>query len=313
MTDHTAPFISVVVPTHDAPVLLPAVLASLATQSYPQERAEIIVVDDGSPDASQAALEQYDGTLPLKPVLLEANGGRARARNAGIRAADGDLIVFLDDDMTVPDDFLSAHARFHQVHAGEVAIGDIRFGPQIVPSALTRYIESRGAQRFADGEPLPFKCFVTGNSSLSRQLLLDVGLFDEHFHAYGGEDLELGYRLHGAGAQFRFWAAASSLHHRVRPLRQTSELMYTYGRHSLPLLLEKHPELSSLLRLDFLQAGWYSPRRWALRMSLLRIVHAPIAMWADWRQAGTLPSIIIDYLWWYNRTRGYLHTRSAGD
>ena len=89
--------------------------------------------------------------------------------------------------------------------------------------------------------------------------------------------------------------------------------MYTYGRYSLPLLLEKHPELCELLRLDFLHAGWFSPRRWMLRLALQRIVYAPIAMWADWRQSGTLPSIFIDYLWWYNRTRGFLHSRSSGD
>lgn len=312
MTDHVPPFISVIVPTYDASVLLSAVLASLGTQLYPQERAEIIVIDDGSPDRSEAALRQYQGSLPLKPILLEAHEGRARARNAGIRAAEGDLVVFLDDDMTVSADFLSAHAQFHTDHPDEVAIGDIRFGSQIVPSAITRYIESRGAQRFADGASLPFKCFVTGNSSLERARLLNVGLFDERFEAYGGEDLELGFRLHGAGARFRLCAAAGSLHHRVRPLRQTSELMYTYGRHSLPLLLEKHPELGELLRLDFLHAGWFSPRRWMLRLALQRFIYAPIAMWADWRQSTTLPSILIDYLWWYNRTRGFLHYRSSG-
>jgi glycosyltransferase involved in cell wall biosynthesis len=313
VTDHVPPSISVIVPTYDAPVLLPAVLASLGTQLYPRERAEIIVIDDGSPDRSEAALQQYQGSLPLKPILLEAREGRARARNAGIRAAEGNLVVFLDDDMTVNADFLSAHAQFHRDHPGEVAIGDIRFGPQIVPAAITRYIESRGAQRFADGAPLPFKCFVTGNSSVERARLLNVGLFDERFEVYGGEDLELGYRLHGAGARFRLCAAAGSLHHRVRPLGQTSELMYTYGRHSLPLLLEKHPELCELLRLDFLQAGWFSPRRWMLRLALQRFIYAPIALWADWRQAGTLPSILIDYLWWYNRTRGFLHYRSSVD
>lgn len=304
------PTISVIVPTHDAQQLLAAVLASLGTQSFPRDRAEIIVVDDGSPDRSEAALRRYDGALPLKSILLETHVGRARARNAGIRRAQGDLVVFLDDDMTVGAEFLSAHAEFQRLHPGEVAIGDIRFGPQIVASAITRYIESRGAQRFADGEPLPFKCFVTGNSSVQRQRLLEVGLFDERFEAYGGEDLELGYRLHGAGARFRLCAAAGSLHHRVRPLRQTSELMYAYGRRSLPLLLEKHPELSRLLRLDFLHASRLSPRRWALELALKPFVYGPISVWADRCQSGQLPSIFIDYLWWYNRTRGFLHSSS---
>ena len=309
MTDQL-PHISVVVPTYDAPQLLAAVLTSLSAQVYPHDRAEIIVIDDGSPGGSQATLRQYDGALPLKQIILGEHVGRARARNAGIRAAQGDLVVFLDDDMTVGADYLSSHARFHQTHPGDVAVGDIRFGPQIVPSALTRYIESRGAQRFRDGDPLPFKCFVTGNSSLQRQWLLEVGLFDERFHTYGGEDLELGYRLHGAGARFRFAKVAGSLHHRARPLRQMSELMYTYGRHSLPLLVDKHPELAPLLRLDFMEQSWFSPRRWMLELALRPSVYATISSLANWRESKSLPAIVIDYLWWYNRTRGFLDSTS---
>ena len=115
----------------------------------------------------------------------------------GAEAIGTDWVVFLDDDMTVNDDFLSAHALFHRTHPGEVAIGDIRFGPQIVPSAITRYIESRGAQRFADGASLPFKCFVTGNSSLERTRLLNVGLFDESL--IRNQDAELNWRLRETG------------------------------------------------------------------------------------------------------------------
>ena len=305
MADPT-PYLSVVLPTYDAPQLLAAVLRSLSTQAYPTTRAEIIVVDDGSPGDPEAVLRQYDGPLPLKPVLLAAHEGRARARNAGIRAARGELIIFLDDDMTVDADFLSAHARFHQTWPGEVAIGDIRFGPRVTPSALTRYIETRGAQGFGDGDRLPFKCFVTGNSSLQRDWLVKVGMFDERFDAYGGEDLELGYRLHGAGARFRVARAAGSLHHRARPLKQTSELMYTYGKRSLPLLVEKHPELASLLRLDFLRRPVWSPRRWMLSLALCSIVYRPVATLAYRGESRTLPAIVIDYLWWRNRTRGFL-------
>ena len=305
MADQT-PHLSVVLPTYDAPQLLAAALRSLSTQTYPPARAEIIVVDDGSPGNPEAVLRQYDGPLPLKPILLPAHEGRARTRNTGIRAAQGELIIFLDDDMTVDADFLSAHARFHQTWPGEVAIGDIRFGPRVTPSALTRYMETRGAQGFGDGDRLPFKCFVTGNSSLRREWLAEVGMFDEHFNAYGGEDLELGYRLHGAGACFRVARAAGSLHHRARPLKQTSELMYAYGKLSLPLLVEKHPELAPLLRLDFMRRPAWSPRRWMLSLALLPAVYRPVAALAYRRESRTLPAIVIDYLWWYNRTRGFL-------
>ena len=145
----------------------------------------------------------------------------------------GEIILFLDGDMTATPGFLRAHAEFHRAHPGEVGVGDIRFGPQIPSTSFTRYMESRGAQGYHSGEKIPFKCFVTGNSSARRELLFDIGLFDEEFHAYGGEDLELGYRLHRQGATFRFAGSALSLHHHLRPLDQTCELMHAYGRRSL--------------------------------------------------------------------------------
>lgn len=297
--------ISVVIPTYNEPERLLAAVQSLALQDYPQQALEIIVVDDASPVFDPELYQQAAGPFALRVIRHPTNQGRARARNTGIRAASGELVLFLDSDMTVEPGFLRAHAQAHR-QAGTVAIGHIRFGPLIPASCLTRYLDSRGVHWLREGEEVPFKCFVTGNSSVRRDQLLRVGLFDEDFTAYGGEDLELGYRLHLDGAVFRFADRARSLHHHLRPFPQHCQLMYTYGQYSIPVLLAKYPALAPLLRLDFLSGPFYSFRRLFFQLSLLPLFYYPIRWAVKVSLRWYVPARCFDYLWWYNRTRGYL-------
>ena len=191
--------LSVVIPTYDEPERLEAALKSLSQQDYPHEATQIIVVDDASPHFDAERLHAAVAPLQLQLLRNEQNQGRARARNAALRVANGDLVVFLDSDMTVGANFLRAHAERHQNHAEAVFVGNIRFAREIPTTSLTRYLEGRGVHRVDTDKPIPFNCFVTGNSSVRRSSLLRVGFFDEDLTAYGGEDLELGYRLHLAG------------------------------------------------------------------------------------------------------------------
>lgn len=297
--------ISIVIPTYNEPERLLAAVKSLALQDYPPQSVEIIVVDDASAAFDQDLCRQAAGSFALRVLRHTANQGRARARNTGIRAASGEIVLFLDSDMTVEPGFLQAHAQAHR-QAGIVAIGHIRFGPQIPTDCLTRYLDSRGVHRLGKDEEVPFKCFVTGNSSVRRDQLLEVGLFDEDFTAYGGEDLELGYRLHRNGAVFRFASQARSLHHHLRPFRQHCQLMYTYGQRSLPVLLGKCPDLAPLLRLDFLSGPFWSFRRLFFRLALCPLFYYPVRWTVEASLQRYVPGRCFDYLWWYNRTRGFL-------
>jgi GT2 family glycosyltransferase len=298
--------VSVVMPTFAEPDRLETALRSLAQQDYPRQAMEILVVDDASPVLDAERL--YAAAAPFSLQLLRhpTNQGRARARNTGLRAATGELVVFLDSDMTVEPDFLRIHAEWHQTRSNAVLIGNIRFAPQLSTTFLSRYLESRGVHRQEADKPLPFKCFVTGNSSLRRELLMRVGLFDEDFSAYGGEDLELGYRLELAGASFHYAPRALSYHHHIRPLESLCCLMYAYGQKSIPLLVGKHPEVARVLRLDFLQEPVLAPRRLLLSLALLPMVYWPIYLFSRWGLKYWVPDLFFDYILWYNRTRGYL-------
>jgi glycosyltransferase involved in cell wall biosynthesis len=116
----TDPLVSVVVPVHDGERFLAAALESALAQDHP--RLEVIVVDDGSRDGSADVASSY----PVR-LLRQPNRGVAAARNAGLAAARGELIAFLDqDDEWTPDkirrqvghllnhpelDFVLAHMR----------------------------------------------------------------------------------------------------------------------------------------------------------------------------------------------------------
>ncbi len=310
----TAPTLSVLMPTYDEAERLRAALNSLSEQDYPTDRVQIVVVDDASPTpVDEGDLRQALAPFELTLVRHESNQGRARARNTGLRRATGDIVIFLDSDMTVERDFLRTHAEAHADGEERVLIGNIVWGRDIPPSALTRYVEKRGVHRTGLQGQVHFKCFVTGNSSLPNSLLKRVGPFDEDFTAYGGEDLELGYRLYNAGAQFGYVERALSHHNHIRPLDQLCRLMYTYGKGSIPILVDKHPDLAGVLRLGFLSAPLLSPKRIALQMALLPMIYWPLYWLADTLVGWRLPDLFFDYLLWCNRTRGYIDSRSGSN
>ena len=298
--------LSVVMPTYDEPERLEAALKSLSQQDYPHEAIQIIVVDDASPHLDSERLHAAVAPLQLQLLRNEQNQGRARTRNTALRVASGEVVVFLDSDMVVDTNFLHAHVQRHQNHAEAVFIGNIRFASEIPNTSLTRYIEGRGVHRVDEDKPIPFNCFVTGNSSVRRSTLLRVGFFDEDLTAYGGEDLELGYRLHLAGIPLHYAPEALSYHYHLRSLEPLCRLMQTYGNKSIPILLNKHPELDAVLRLDFIRASAFSPRRLALQLALLPLIHYPIRWLTRWLVKTYVPDLFFSYLFWSSRTRGYL-------
>ncbi len=298
--------LSVVIPTYDEPERLEAALKSLSQQDYPHEATQIIVVDDASPHLDAERLHAAGAPLQLQLLRNEQNQGRARARNTALRVASGDIVVFLDSDMTVGANFLRAHAQRHQNHAEAVFVGNIRFAREIPATSLTRYLEERGVHRVDADKTIPFKCFVTGNSSVRRSSLIRVGFFDEDLTAYGGEDLELGYRLHLAGIPLYYAPEALSHHNHLRSLEPLCHLMQIYGSKSIPVLLKKHPELDAVLRLDFIRAAAFSPRRLALQLALLSPIHYPIRWVTRWLVKTYVPDLFFNYLFWSSRTRGYM-------
>ena len=96
---------SVVIPTYRSGPGLDRAIASLDAQTLPQDRLEVLLLDDGSPDDTAARIEQIAaGRANYRAFVLEASGWPSRPRNIGVREARGRYVLFLDHD----DEFLEA-------------------------------------------------------------------------------------------------------------------------------------------------------------------------------------------------------------
>src|SRR5206468_10803541 len=157
---------------------------------------EIIVVVDGSTDGTAAALTKIDCAFPIR-VVEQPNRGLAAARNRGGKEANGEILLFLDDDMICEPDLLQRHERSYRAGADAVT-GEIPLHPQskrgFVTDALAR------AARFRREPPVTAFHIYGGHLSIRGKVFDVLGGFDQQLHAggYGGEDLDLGLRLVGA-------------------------------------------------------------------------------------------------------------------
>ncbi len=244
--------VSVVIPTYNKEPLLARTLASLAGQTYPAERTEIVVADDHSTDGTSAYLAGLKLPQRLTVVRHDENRGRAAARNSAIRAATGELIVFVDDDMLCAPDLIERHVRLHGDHPDAVVVGRARQAEELGHSTALTYLDRMGVAKHAAGSRVPARYFVTNNSSVARDRLLEVGLFDETFRNYGFEDTEIAFRLEDeAGLTTWYCAEAAALHiHR----QSFDDILDKRIENAAPLrhLLARHPDRAGEMRVDLL-------------------------------------------------------------
>lgn len=216
-----ASFFSVVIPTFERDEELAVCLTCLTRQTLAAERFEVIVVDDGGRGPTADLVASFASRIRARTLRQPENRGRAAARNAGIAAAAGDIVVFLDSDVFPVPAFLEAHARVHEANGRAVGRG---------PLLLTEHLEAT-LSRSPVMRDLSTAFLDTANASVRRADLLQAGGFDEGFRFYGWEDMDLGIRLQRLGLRRVFVREALAFHY--QPLPRHSEL---------PALLRKEEE-----------------------------------------------------------------------
>lgn len=189
--------ISVVVPTFNRREIVKRTVESLFAQKFHAGKYEVIVVVDGSEDGTADALRGMKAPCRFR-IVEQPNGGLAAARNSGARVAEGDLLLFLDDDMLCVPELVEAHVEAHRSAPGTVGFGCILLSPESPPSlAAECFNRELGAfylrQKAQSADALEDLEHVFGNSSLARELLKESGGFDANFRMR--EDLELWVRL----------------------------------------------------------------------------------------------------------------------
>ncbi|MHB1710028.1 MAG: glycosyltransferase [Acidimicrobiales bacterium] len=195
-----------VIPTRDRWGILDRTLAGLDEQSI--QGFETLVVVDGR--------DQIVPDLGGPRIIVVPHGGPGAARNAGAKASDRHLLLFLGDDMVPVPDLVERHLAVHAGHPEDAVavLGRAEWHPRVASGRIERWLEWSGTQfdyPMAATEDAGFGRFYSCNVSLKRDFFLAAGGFDEGF-TYYYEDLDCGYRLGQHGMRLRYEPAARTLH-----------------------------------------------------------------------------------------------------
>ena len=273
--------LSLIIPTFNRARLLPETIPALAAQrldggvSY-----EVIFVSNGSSDSTDALLQETARRDParFRFFRIDPTGGPSAPRNVGIRAASGDAIVILDDDVLPDENLVQSYAEFHRRYPEphHAALGEVYVPERLLQDPMSRfhafpYEEVRALDR------LSYLHFWTCNVSVKREFMLAAGMFDESFLYY--EDMLCGHRLAAAGMHLHFWPSARGLHlHQMTPAGLRSKGLFL-GRWAYPFL-ERVPDAAAKQRLGVLSTDL--PKRVLLRRlagrAVFRLVDNPLTV-----------------------------------
>jgi GT2 family glycosyltransferase len=288
--------LSVIIPAYGCEDLLILCLKSLDKGIQGNLDYEVCVVDDGSGIDERSIQEKSSVSCPLIWRKFTSNKGRSAARNEGIQATTGEIVIFLDSDMETSEGFLYSHEESHKRNPHTAAIGKIIWPKR---GGFNRYIGSRGIAKLKPLDEAPPWYFVTGNSSVERVDLPGVSPFDETIAGWGGEDLDLGMKLAREGVRFISLPEAESYHHFNGNLRGHLKRTRLYGSESLPVLTRRYPKLLNILRLDALK----SP---AFKMLISPPIYNTLLFAAQVLDIFPLPERLYDYLTFSAYSRGWL-------
>jgi glycosyltransferase involved in cell wall biosynthesis len=306
----TAPLISVVIPTYQRCASVRRLLLALSHQTVAAAEYEVIVPIDGSDDGTREMIDRFDAPYRLVGAW-QPNRGRAAARNAGVRLARGRIVVFLDDDMEPLPGFLRAHLDAHPPGSRRAVIGPVPIHADASSPPIVHFRQAgmdAHLARLAERDyRLGFRDIYSGNLSLPRELLNEIGGFDETFTLYGHEDYELALRLVKAGAELDHCPAASALQHYEKDFADFARDCLARGRTAV-LFARKHPDVASTLQLAAYRTGplgWRTTR--AVMLLLTRAMPAFPAWviaameWLERHRPRRLPGLYrrsLDYFFW---------------
>lgn len=211
--------LTVVIPTYNRGRVLKKALDAYRIQSAPGLVRELIVVDDGSTDCTEALVLEAsrDSPFPIR-YLRQSNKGPAAARNYGIREARSPIVLFTDSDILPAPDLVCQHVEWHKENPNTcvAVLGYVTWPPNPRPTPFMNWYGEDGPlfryRKFQHRNELSFSDFYTCNVSAKTEFLRACGGFDEDFKGAAYEDIELAYRLSKAGLRLLYNSHAIAYH-----------------------------------------------------------------------------------------------------
>ena len=235
--------LSVIIPTYNRKALLRQALESLVDQGLRQDAYEVIVVDDGTPGGVDEVL-----ALPLPyylAILKQQNGGATSARNHGAQHSQGEVLVFLDDDIAIRAGGLSALLEHCQQTEHTIYLGALTLPGEMLNNSIFARLSPDAAPVSGEDEPIAFQFCTTGLLAVRREDFFALGLFQDPTGGWPNwDDVDFGYRASLENYIFIRCKHAVGEHYdyAMLSLEASSERLYRASR-SAVVLFQRHPEL----------------------------------------------------------------------
>ena len=188
--------VSVVIPTYNAEKYVKKTIDSVLNQSF--RSIEIIVIDDYSSDGTKEILEKITDRR-IRLFCHQANFGVANTRNEGIELANGDYIIFMDDDDIMPYNRVKNHVEFFEKHLDIIAVGGKVFdidSSDNVTGIWNPVVVSN--PRYIKAKLLQCGVYINGAVTYRRKTIIENGLRFED-KAFGLEDYDFMVRISKIG------------------------------------------------------------------------------------------------------------------
>lgn len=267
---------SIIIATYNRSAMLAETLRSL--HSHGCGNAEIIVVNNNSQDDTQAVASSFQKLFPRFQLLSETRQGLSFARNCGVAAASGDILVFLDDDVEVGADWLEQLTKpLSDNTIGVVGGKVLPYGAE-VPSWLPREYTYLVSVFDPSDTACDLLMVMGGNSAMRRTVIQKVGLFDPKLgrkgtKLLGGEEVDLFHRIKKAGYRVFYNPEAVIFHKIQNKLNREYIVNYAYWLGVSEANVDK--QIVSRLRfvLKFVRSLLFG---WSLFPLLYRVAPSPV-------------------------------------
>ena len=229
--------VSIIIPTYNNKNDLEKTIHSIINQSVDTSNIEVIICDDGSSDGTKAMCLKFQNMINIRYLYQEDQGFRAaKARNMGLEAAQGEFILFIDSGVLIKSDLIETHLSNYDdatINIGfchgfdEHSVMNNDFESHIAMNQFDtlfmnllndennhdcRFKLLTHLGHFRGFEQYPWLFFWGGHLFGKKEHFLQVGGFDEKFTHWGGEDVELGLRLHLSGIKMSLNLDAHAYH-----------------------------------------------------------------------------------------------------